>query len=138
MGGEGLEKLREWLYAVIIGIAEFHDRTWAYNRGLESPFTDKQLHFFFFGLLGLLLLLVVWPLFRCLARRGQAGLMAWLMCFFALLAFAFAVEIGQLLTRTGSMELGDIVYGVVGFFAASALAAALYWLYRLIRKLRGK
>ena len=37
------------------------------------------------------------------------------------------------MTHTGSMELADIVYGIVGFFIASAGAALLYGLGCFIR-----
>ena len=42
------------------------------------------------------------------------------------------------MTGTGGMELADIVYGVVGFLAASAVLGILYLVYLLIRWLLEK
>ena len=42
------------------------------------------------------------------------------------------------MTGTGGMELADIVYGAVGFLAASAVLGILYLLYLLIRWLLEK
>ena len=140
-GGDGLDTLREWLYQIVVFIANVHDSVWAYCKSNALPFTDKDLHFIVIGAFGLLLFLLLIPPFILLTRRPRPGLLAWLFTFSGVLFVAFAIEVGQEMTGTGGMELEDIVYGVVGFLVASAGVWLLYFLYRLlrwlIRKIRG-
>jgi len=132
-GGDSLEKLKDWLYQLVVWIAQVHDRLWAYNRSFSSPFTDKELHFIVIGAIGLILFAFSFLLFRLLTRLNRYGVMAWLFSLALIFFITFAIEVGQYLTHTGSMELADIVYGIVGFFIASAGAALLYGLGCFIR-----
>lgn len=128
-----MAKLKDWLYQIVTYVAWFHDRIIAKNRAHSSPFTDKELHFIIIGIFGFLLLLVVFPLFRYLTKHGRAGIMGWLFALSTVLSVCFAIEIGQQLTKTGRMQVEDIVYGMVGFFAASAIVALLYFLFIFFR-----
>ena len=119
-------------------IARVHDSIYELNADSGLPFTDKQLHYIVIGLFGLILFLVALPLFRALARRGHTGLLAWLFTMAAVAAVSFAIEIGQQQTGTGNMDLEDIVYGLEGFLAVSALIALLYLAGCLLRWLFGK
>ena len=132
-----MEQLRIWLYDLVAFIARVHDGLWAYNTMLSSPFTDKQMHFIVTAGFGLLLFLLFLPLFHLLTKLGRAGIMAWLFAFMTVLFVTFAIEVGQQVTGTGGLELGDIVYSVVGFLAVSAGVGILYllclfvkWLFR--------
>ena len=127
--------LKDLLYDIVAWIARVHDSIWVYNRGFDSPFTDKELHFIVIGATGTLLLLNAFPLFRFLSRRGRDDFLAWLFTLTAVILITFAIEIGQHVTKTGKMELEDIVYGVVGFLVASLGIALLYFLFFLLRKL---
>ena len=133
-----MEKLKDWLYELVVFIARVHDAVADYNRTLSSPLTDKEMHFAIVGVFGLLFFLLILPLFIFLTRKNRAGLMAWLLTFMAVMLATFAIEIGQEMTGTGGMELADIVYGAVGFLAASAVLGILYLLYLLIRWLLEK
>ena len=125
--------IKDWLYQIVTFVAHVHDSIIAYNEGTATPFTDTQLHLIVLGLLGLLLFLLMIPLFRFMTRRGWYGLMAWLFTFSTVLFINFAIEVGQFLTRTGSFQIRDIAYGTAGFLAASAVIAAVYLLVSLIR-----
>ncbi len=133
-----LERLKDWLYELIVTIARIHDEIVSYNSTLSAPFDDKQMHFIVIGGFGLLLFLAILPLFIFLTRKNRPGLMAWLFSFMTVLYITFAIEIGQKLTDTGGMELADIVYGVVGFLAVSAVLGFFFLLYLLIRMLLRK
>ena len=127
-----MEELKEYLYQIVAWIARVHDSMWAYNRSFSSPFTDKELHFIVIGAFGLGLFVLTFLLFGLLTRLNRFGIMAWLFSFSTVLFVTFAIEIGQFVTNTGNMELADIVYGLVGFLAASVGAALLYALLRLL------
>ena len=130
-----MDYLKDWLYKIVSGIAYIHDSIWHYVGTLPLNLTDKDLHFIVFGLFGLALLLLALPLFRLLTRLGKYGLMAWLFTFSTVLMICFAVEIGQYITKTGSLQFSDIVYGIYGFLAVSAIVGLLYLLVRAIRSI---
>ena len=128
-----MEQLRDWLYELVVFIAHMHDRLWDLNTLQASPLDDKQMHFVVTAAFGLLLFLLILPVFRFLTKHGAAGLMAWLLAFMTVLFVTFAIEIGQHVTGTGGLELGDIVYSVVGFLAVSVAVGLLYLLFRFFR-----
>lgn len=129
-----MELLRSWLYELVVFIARVHDELWEVNRMLhDSPFSDKEMHFIVTAAFGLLLFLLLLPFFRFLTKHGRAGIMAWLLAFMTVLFVTFAIEIGQQVTGTGGLELGDIVYGVAGFLAVSAAVGLLHLLYQIVK-----
>ena len=126
-------QLRLWLYQTIAFIARVHDTIAAYNRALAYPFSDKEMHFIVSAAFGLLLFLLILPLFCVLTKHGRAGIMAWMLAFMTVLFVTFAIEVGQQVTGTGGLELEDIVYSVVGFLAVSVGVWVLYLLYLLVK-----
>lgn len=71
----------------------------------------------------MLLVLLIHPLFRRLARTNHVMVITWIYVFTLILVITFAVEIGQRFTNTGNMEFADIVFGVGGFFVLFAFYA---------------
>ncbi len=130
--------LKELLYQAVDWIAMLHDKITRLNDRFESTLSDKQLHFLVIGILGLLMIFAVYPLFRHLARTNHVMVISWIYVFTLILVLTFAIEIGQRITNTGEMEFADIVFGVGGFivmFAAFALLrAAINGLTRLVHK----
>ncbi|MBR1566052.1 MAG: hypothetical protein IJ649_04730 [Oscillospiraceae bacterium] len=126
-------QLRLWLYQAVAFIARVHDSISAYNWGLAAPFTDKEMHFIVTAVFGLLLFLLILPLFYVLTKHGRAGIMAWMLAFMTVLFVTFAIEVGQQVTGTGGLELEDIVYSVIGFLAVSVGVGVLYLLYLLVK-----
>lgn len=120
--------MQQFLYDIILFISRMHDRLLTLNDSFELYLDDKQLHFLVIGLLGMALILVIHPLFTFLARRNHTLVISWLYVFTVILVLTFAIEIGQFVSGTGSMEMGDIVSGVTGFllmFCAFALIRAV-------------
>ncbi len=132
-GGNALAQLKDWLYQVVASVAWFHDWVVRYNRQHSHLFNNSELHFIVIGVFGLLLFLLVYLVFRLLAKHGQVGFMSWLFTLSSVFAVCFAIEVGQHMTNTGRMELEDIVYGVAGFLAASGCVLLLYLLFCLFR-----
>ena len=130
--------LKELLYQAVDWIALVHDRLVRLNDQFEGTLSDKQLHFLVIGILGMLLIFLVHPLFRHLAKTGHVMVVSWIYVFTLILVITFAIEIGQRLTKTGSMEFVDIVSGVGGFIAMFAVFAlirgAAMGLHRLFRQ----
>lgn len=98
-------------------VAIVHDSILSMNDSFGLGLTDKQLHFLVFGLAGLMVTKTLRSLFH--RTCGDAGI--WAASLVLVSAFAFFVEVGQYLTNTGSFEVADILYGVLGFVSMSVL-----------------
>lgn len=120
-----MEVLNDWLYLIVDLFASVHDRVVEYNRILPTSFSDKELHFLVIGFFSLLMLILLYPVFLFLVRHKCVAILTWLFAFIFVVFTCFSIEFGQYLTGTGSMELSDVTYGVMGFAAASCVALAL-------------
>ncbi len=134
--------MSKYLNLLVAWIARAHDFILTLNDNYETNFSDKQLHFLVIGAVGLALILLVYPLFRWLASRGRVLAMVWIYVFTVLVVLTFAIEIGQTLTGTGSMDIADVAAGMAGFFAVTAAIVALQvagWCIRALLSLgRGR
>ena len=130
--------LKELLYQAVNWIATVHDKISQLNNQFEGTLSDKQMHFLVIGILGILLIFIIHPLFRHLSKTNHILVISWIYVFTLILVITFSIEIGQRLTGTGDMEFADIVSGIGGFicmFAVFALIrAAVIGIIRLIRK----
>lgn len=126
--------MKSFLYWIIYQIAKIHSYIISLNDSYETYFTDKQLHFLVIGALGMLMIFVIYPLFKWLAKKDKTLVIAWIYVFTVIIVITFAIEIGQKVTGTGAMEFADIVYGVFGFVLMFAIFLVIRWLYLLIKK----
>ena len=130
--------LKELLYQAVNWIATVHDKISQLNNQFEGTLSDKQMHFLVIGILGILLIFIIHPLFRHLSKTNHVMVISWIYVFTLILVITFSIEIGQRLTGTGDMEFADIVSGIGGFivmFAVYALIrAAVIGIIRLIRR----
>ena len=112
--------MKEILYTIIEIISVIHSKIMALNDAYEYNFTDKQLHFLVIGFLGMMMIFVIYPLFKWMAKNHVLEL-AWIYVFTLIIVITFAIEIGQKMTGTGNMEFADIVFGVAGFMVFFAI-----------------
>ncbi|MBQ6404099.1 MAG: hypothetical protein IJI27_09365 [Oscillospiraceae bacterium] len=130
--------MKEALYHIVALVAIIHDRIMALNDSFPTVLSDKQLHFLVVGIVGMLLLFVVHPLFVFLTKRGHVLAVSWIYVFTLILVLTFSVEIGQQITHTGVLDFADIVYGVLGFFIFFAAFAVIRGIVvLLVRWVRG-
>lgn len=127
--------MREWIYTFIVWVADLHSRIIGINDSRGWYFDDKQLHFIVVGIFGMLMLFVLYPLFKYLANTGHTMVITWLYVFTVVLVLTFAIELGQWYSGTGYMEGEDIAYGVSGFLVMFVIFAVLRGLYHAIRDL---
>lgn len=129
------------LYYLVEKMAAIHDFIMTWNDGCETVLTDKELHFLIIGLLGIALLLFIYPLFKALSEN-HVLVIAWIYVFTVIVVLTFAIEIGQGITGTGIMEMEDIVYGLAGFMAMflvfAIIRAIVLGIYHLFLELLGK
>ena len=131
------DAMSKYLHVLVAWIARLHDTIMTLNDRFEYRFTDKELHFIAIGALGLGLLLLIYPLFKLLANRGRVLAITWIYIMTVLVVLTFAIEIGQHITGTGTMEFGDVVAGMGGFFAVTAVIIALRLLLLAVRGVAG-
>lgn len=117
--------MSKYLNLLVAWIARVHDYILTLNDSFETNFTDKQLHFLVIGAMGLGLILLVYPVFKWLANRGRVLAVTWIYVFTVMVVLTFAIEIGQTVTGTGSMDFADVAAGMAGFFAVTAAILAL-------------
>ena len=116
-------------------IAKIHSYIMNLNNTYEMNLSDKDLHFIVLGLVGLGLILVIYPLFKYLARKNKIMTIAWIYVTTVMIVITFAIEIGQKVTNTGHMEFADIMYGLVGYMVMFFIFVFIRWLFRWIRDL---
>ena len=125
--------LRTILYAIVDFIYHVHEKILSINNSREFFLNDKQLHFLVIGLLGMLFVLVVHPVFKAFAKRGNILAITWIYVFTLIIVITFAVEIGQRVTGTGTMDFADIVFGVAGFIFLFAIYAIIRAIVKAVK-----
>ena len=102
------------LETLMVMIAKSHSYILSLNDAYEKNFSDKELHFLVIGLIGMALVLVIYPLFKILSRN-HVLVIVFIYVFSLILVLTFAIEIGQWYSGSGTMDFDDVVFGVVGF-----------------------
>lgn len=130
--------MKEFLYFIIEIIAEFHTNLMGLNDAYEYHFTDKELHFIIIGIIGMVLIFAIYPLFKWLAKNDHIMTITWIYVFTLIIVLTFAIEIGQKVSNTGVMEFADIMFGVVGFLAMYIVFAIIreifHWIINLFKR----
>ncbi len=117
--------MKDYLYLIVKIVAVIHTKLLTINDGYESVFTDKELHFIVIGILGMLALFIVYPIFKWLSKN-HVLVIAWIYVFTLMIVLTFAIEIGQGISGTGNMEFADIVFGLAGFMV-------MFFIFAIIR-----
>lgn len=123
--------MKDFLYIIVEIIAQIHNKILSLNDSYENVMDDKQLHFVVIGILGMLILFIVYPLFKWLSKN-HVLVIAWIYVFTVIIVITFAIEIGQKVTGTGNMEFADIASGLLGFMFMFIIFAGIRWLIHMI------
>ena len=124
---------RKALGNIVRIVTYLHTKILGLNDSYEFYLSDKELHFYVVALTGVLLIVVLYPLFRYLVKHNKTLYIVWIYVFTFLLAFTLLIEIGQALTGTGMMDYMDTVAGLVGFMLASFVVFVIRWFYLFIK-----
>ena len=125
--------MKQLLYKLVNGIARLHESILRLNDKSELFLTDKQLHFLVAGLAGMGLLLLIYPLFLALSKKHVLAI-ASIYVFTVMVVLTFAIEIGQGLSGTGTMDLDDVISGLTGFLFLFAVFAVVRGIWMLLRR----
>lgn len=101
--------------------------------------TDKELHFWVFGIVGIVTFFIVYVLFKVIANmKWSIAILSFIYTFTVMVVLVFAIELQQALTNRGNMEFADAVMGLWGFlvfFAGYAVVALLgYIIIHILKK----
>ncbi len=121
------------LRMLVAWVSRAHSYILTLNDRFEYSFSDKELHFLVIGAIGLGLILLVYPVFRLLANHNKILAITWVYVLTVLLVLTFAIEVGQRITGTGTMDFTDVMAGMGGFFAVTAAIAVLHLLLWAIK-----
>ena len=119
--------MADLLYYLVEKMAGIHDVLMTLNDSYETMLSDKELHFIVIGVLGMALLLVIFPLFKALSKH-HVLVIAWIYVFTVMVVVTFAIEIGQGITNTGNMVL---------FIIFAVLRAIVLGIVHLVRGIMG-
>ncbi|MGA9287725.1 MAG: hypothetical protein WBV93_05175 [Anaerobacillus sp.] len=102
--------------------------------GLGFTVTDKELHFWVIGLMGMGGFVVVQFLFRILSKWSITAI-SFIYTMTVLLVIVFAIEIQQKITGRGNMEFADAVIGLQGFLVLFLIYLAFRFMLIGIKRL---
>lgn len=91
-----------------------HDLIAEFSHGLGLQFTDKDLHLWVFGIIGIISFGLVHQFFKFLAKYSITAI-SFFYTFTVMVVLVFAIEIQQKITGRGAMEFDDAVIGLWGF-----------------------
>ena len=129
--------MTEFFYFIIEIITRCHNKLLSLNDAYEYNFTDKELHFIIIGIIGMAMIFAIYPILKCLANRDHIMTITWIYVFTLIIVLTFAIEIGQQVSHTGTMEFADIMFGIVGFLLMyivfAVCRAVIKWIIDMFR-----
>lgn len=117
----------------ITNINKLHNWILNLNDIYGLNFTDKQLHFWIFGLAALAFYFVMIKFFKVLSKVS-ISLIAFLFTFTVLLGISLAIEVGQRITQQGVMDFQDVVSGMYGFLVLFSIAFVIELIIKLWKR----
>jgi hypothetical protein len=101
---------------------------------LNSNATDKDLHFWIMGIIGIIIFLFVLFLSNLIARmRFGITILSFLYTFTVMVVLVFAIEIQQALTNRRNMEFQDAAIGLWGFIVFFMVFAVLSSIFLFVK-----
>ncbi|WP_246942801.1 hypothetical protein [Bacillus pinisoli] len=132
--------MKEIIRSIANLVNDTHDIIMELSLTLGLNLTDKQLHLWVMGIIGIFIFFNVQILFKLLAK-WSITLISFIYTFTVIVVIVFTIEIQQKITGRGNMEFADAVIGIYGFlifFFLYLLGKALgYFSKKLIRNKRG-
>ena len=121
--------MKEIILIVAEIINTMHDVILDLSVFLGLDVTDKDLHLWIMGIIGIFIFGCTHVFFKYLSKYGIMAI-SFVYSFTVMVVIVFAIEIQQQLTGRGQMEFNDAVMGLWGFL----LFFAAFLLLRLIHK----
>lgn len=128
--------MKELILLLTAIVNEVHD---VLNQLFGMSMTDKDLHFWVMGIIGIMLFLAVYLVIKIIEKmKFSATILSFIFTFTGMTVLVFAIEIQQAITNRGNMEFADAAMGLWGFVVFFAIYAmvmgVLYSVYTRIKK----
>lgn len=102
---------------------------------LNSNATDKDLHFWIMGIIGIIIFIFVLFLSNIISRlRFGITILSFIYTFTVMVVLVFAIEIQQALTSRGNMEFQDATIGLWGFIVFFLVFVVISFIYLFLMK----
>jgi hypothetical protein len=129
--------LKEFIKLIAEVINLIHDVIMDMAEGAGLQMSDKDLHLWVFGIIGILTFFAVHFVFNRLVQYSITAI-SFIYTFTVMLVLVFAIEIQQKLTGRGQMEFNDAVVSLWGFLLFFAVFLVLKGIVLVITKLLQK
>lgn len=126
--------MAELLKFIAFVINEIHDFISFFAEALKLNLTDKDLHFWVIGVVGVFIFLITDIIFKKLSKLS-VSVISFVYTFTVLVVVVFGLEIQQKITGRGKMEFQDVVYGLWGFIAIFSVYLCIRIIVYLVSKL---
>lgn len=123
------------IIAEIVNI--FHDIIMDVATILGWQATDKDLHLWIIGIIGIISFFIVQFIFKRLAAWSIKSI-SFIYTFTLILVLVFAIEIQQGITGRGNMEFADAVAGINGFLLFFGIYLVVTLFFKGIKKIVNK
>lgn len=105
--------------------------------------TDKELHFWIIGIIGIVTFFVVYFCFKLIEKmKWNITIFSFVYTFSVMVVVVFAIELQQAITNRGNMEFADAVIGLWGFLVFfmvyAVIALLLYTIVKAVKKKNNK
>jgi len=121
--------MKEIILIVVEIVNTLHDMILEITSYIGLDVTDKDLHLWILGIIGICIFGLTHAVFTFLSKYSITAI-SFIYTFTVMVVLVFAIEIQQQITGRGSMEFDDAVIGLWGFI----LFFSLYLLFKAIRK----
>ena len=118
-------------------INDLHDKVLDIVSIAGYPLNDKQLHFIFMALIGIVIFAFTQIVFKKLSKYSITAI-SFIYTLTVMIVIVFAIEIQQKLTNRGNMEFADIAYGLYGFIYIFLIYLLIKFIIIAIKKLYKK
>lgn len=125
--------MKEFILTVADIVNRIHDLIMKISQELGLNLTDKDLHLWVFGTIGILSFFIVHMVFKTLAKYSIITI-SFIYTFTVLLVLVFAIEIQQKITGRGEMEFDDAIISLWGFLLFFVVFLLLRMIILVIRK----
>ncbi|MGG1401195.1 hypothetical protein ABE288_25755 [Bacillus salipaludis] len=118
-------------------VNNLHDFIQIYvSSSLNLSLTDKDLHFWIMGFIGIVVFLFVLFISKIIVKMPFGiTILSFLYTTTFMFVLVFAIEIQQALTNRGNMEFEDAIVGLLGFFAFFLVFVVITFAFFMTRRL---
>lgn len=109
------------------------------NETFGLQMTDKQLHFWIIGIIGIITFFIVYGCFKIVEKmKWNITILSFIYTLTVMVVLVFAIELQQAVTNRGNMEFADAVAGLWGFLVFfmiyCLIALIIYIAVKLVKK----